>query len=263
VTNWVSLDDELDAWGATVAQRATLWWRDDDACSASAPLARLFAIAHEHRVPIAVAAIPHDSDETLAEAVTACAEATVVQHGYAHRNHAPSGERSAEFGAHRPLHVRLDEIAAGRDLLAQRFGRRFRPVMVPPWNRIGDDVVEALPSTGIRALSCFGPRVGSTPAAELRQANTHVDPIAWRRGRGFIGTDEAVGRIVAHLRARRTEEVDSSEPTGLLTHHLAFAEDAFDFVAELIARTSRHPAVRWLDPDSVFFTTNGAVTSGR
>jgi hypothetical protein len=248
---WNLLDDELDAWIGT-GPPATLWWRDDDACTASAPLTRLLAIASAHHVPVTIAAIPRDSDRALVDAVDASTQATVVQHGYAHVNHAPSGERSAEFGAHRPLQVRVDEIVAGHIALAERFGERLFPVLVPPWNRIGADLLPALASTGLRGLSCFGPRATAQAAPQLIQANAHVDPIAWRRGRAFIGTDQGVRRIVAHLRSRRSGEVDRGEATGLLTHHLAFADDAFQFVDDLIARTSRHPAVRWLNVDDVF-----------
>jgi hypothetical protein len=35
-------------------------------------------------------------------------------------------------------------------------------------------------------------------------------------------------------------------PTGLLTHHLVFDAAAWRFVAELLARTRRHPAARWV-----------------
>ncbi len=248
---WNLLVDELDDW-TRAGLTATLWWRDDDACTATPALARLLAIARAHTVPVAIAAIPRDSDAALVDAVHACAQTTVVQHGYAHRNHAPSGERSAEMGPHRPLHIRLDEIVSGRVGLAERFGERFRAVLVPPWNRIGEDLLPELASTGVRGLSRFGPRGTVDVAPRLIQANAHVDPIAWRRAHTFIGADEAVTRVVAHLRSRRKQEVDRDEPTGLLTHHLAFGDDAFDFVDHLIARTSRHPAVRWLNVDDVF-----------
>jgi len=201
---------------------------------------------------VAIAAVPQGADAALVDAVHACAETTVVQHGYAHRNHAPSGERSAEMGPHRPLQIRLNEIMSGRLALAERFGARFRPVFVPPWNRIGEDLLPELASTGVRGLSRFGPRGAEEAALLLIQVNAHVDPIAWRRGRAFIGTDEAVARVVAHLRARRKQEVDPDEPTGLLTHHLAFGADAFDFVDDLIGWSSRHPAVRWLKVDDIF-----------
>jgi len=242
---------ELDRWEA-LGRRATLWLRDDDACRDSPPLRRLLALAGEHDVPVAIAAIPAAVDATLDAAIAQCGRATLVQHGYAHRNHAPPGERSAEFGPGRHLHVRLDELRRGRERLAHAFGARFVPVLVPPWNRLADDVLPHLPGARFVALSRFGPRAASEAAACLPQTNAHVDPIAWRRDRQFVGTDAAVERLTAHLRARRERACDADEPTGLLTHHLAFGDAAWRFVDDLLALTRRHPAVAWLDVAQAF-----------
>ena len=258
---WALLARELDQWHAC-GRRATLWWRDDDAVRHSDALARLFAIACEQRVPVAIAAIPATCDASLVSAVSACREATVVQHGYAHVNHARAGERSSEFGAARSLRERADELARGHSRLVDSFGARFAPVFVPPWNRYGADLVAMLPASGLSGLSAFDSRSSARPAAGVVQVNTHVDPIAWRRGRAFIGAESAVGRVVLHLRARRVGAVDADEPTGLLTHHLAFDDPAFAFIAELFARTRQHAAVTWLDVRQAFGSEN-AVTSAR
>ena len=87
---WRILDDELRAWNG---RDVTLWWRDDDASSASPRLARLLAIARAHRVPVAIAAVPAQIEESLVDAIASSDTASVIQHGYAHRNHAPAGER--------------------------------------------------------------------------------------------------------------------------------------------------------------------------
>jgi hypothetical protein len=172
----------------------------------------------------------------------------VLQHGWAHANHRPSGERSAEYAADRPLAVMTAELARGREHLRDLFGARFLPVLVPPWNRIDDAVVAALPGLGFRALSVFGPRA----AAALATVNTHLDPIAWRAGRGFVGDAKALGDLVDHLAARRVGRVDADEPTGLLTHHLVHDAALWRFLDRLLARTAAHPAARWLDPRDVF-----------
>jgi len=261
MTSWVLLARELDEWQAC-GRRATLWWRDDDAVRDCDALARLFAIAREQRVSVAIAAIPATCDASLVSAVGLCPEATVLQHGYAHANHAQAGERSAEFGTGRSLGARRDELARGRARLAECFGQRFAPVFVPPWNRYGADVVAMLPAIGLSGLSAFDARSSAQPAPGVVQVNAHVDPIAWRRGRTFIGAQPAIGRVVAHLRARRTGEADTLEPTGLLTHHLAFDDAAFGFLAELVARTREHPAVTWLDARQAF-ELDDAITSAR
>jgi hypothetical protein len=260
---WQLLERELDCWQAA-NRRATLWWRDDDACRDSAALRKLLAIAGQQRVPVALAAIPAEADRTLADAIASCAHATIVQHGYAHRNHAPRGERSAELGADRPLAVRLAELEQGRQRLEWVSGARYVPVLVPPWNRIAGDIYPRLVSVGLRGLSCFGPRGARLAAPALPQVNTHVDLIAWRRDRLFIGADAAIGRLVAHLTARRLFEVDADEPSGILTHHLVLADAAWDFVRELCSRTRSHPAAAWLDVAHIFEpSTEDEVTSVR
>ncbi|HEX6136791.1 MAG TPA: polysaccharide deacetylase family protein [Casimicrobiaceae bacterium] len=248
---WQRLERELDLWGAQ-GRQATLWWRDDDASRDCDALRRLLEIATRHRVPVVVAAIPATSDASLAAAIARCDEAAIVQHGFAHLDRAPAGERSAELGNHRPRGERVVELVRGRETLARRFGTRFTPVLVPPWNRIAADVLEDLPGAGFAGLSCFGPRATARPVDGLLQVNAHVDLIAWRRDRSFIGADAAIERLAAHLRARRIGEADAGEPTGVLTHHLAFGGDAFAFLDELMARTCARGASAWLPARSVF-----------
>ena len=251
------LERELDAWAAS-SRCATLWWRDDDAERDSPALRRLVAIAQTHDVPVTIAAVPSTLDRSLDVALSACARATIVQHGYAHRNHARPGERSAELGDQRPVAARLDELAHGHERLAKAFGERFMSVLVPPWNRIATDIVAALAPAGYCGLSCFGPRAAAMPAPKLMQSNAHVDPIAWRRDRAFIGGDATIERLVRHLAGRRSGCI-ADEPTGLLTHHLAFAEDAWAFVDALMMRTRRHPAVAWLAAPDVFAGTDTLI----
>ena len=251
---------ELDAWGA-LGMQATLWWRDDDAERDSAPLRHLLGIARTHGVPIAIAAIPAGADRTLAEAIADCPPASVVQHGYAHANHAPAGERSAELGAHRSVPERIAELVRGRETLRTLFAHRFVPALVPPWNRIADDVVSALPGAKLRGLSCFGPRATREPAPGVVQMNTHVDLIAWRRDRRFIGAAAAVERLAAHLRARRAEEADASEPTGILTHHRVFDDEAFTFLDACCAFLGDHRAAAWVGAETIFSAP--AFTSGQ
>ncbi|HXR55727.1 MAG TPA: polysaccharide deacetylase family protein [Casimicrobiaceae bacterium] len=251
MTGWAGLERELDRWHAQ-GQPATLWLRDDDACRDTPALRRLLTLASSHGIPVAIAAIPATLDATLADALSRCREATLVQHGYAHRNHASADERSAELGDGRGVDVRIDELRRGRARLRSEFGDRFVSVLVPPWNRAGDALLPSLAPAGFAGLSRFGPRAAADAAPGLRQVNTHVDPIAWRRDRAFIGVDAALERLVAHLGARRECACDADEPTGLLTHHLAFDDAAWDFVDALLARTRRHPAAAWLDVAQAF-----------
>jgi hypothetical protein len=86
-----------------------------------------------------------------------------------------------------------------------------------------------------------------------------VDLIAWRRGRIFIGAHAAIERLVAHLEARREGAVDASEPTGVLTHHLDFDDDAWQFLSDVVVRTNAHGAATWIAAERAF----DPVTSDR
>jgi hypothetical protein len=263
---WQRLERELDAWRES-GRRATLWCRDDDACRDSAALQRLLGIARDMQVPVALAAIPAALESSLADAVAASELATVVQHGYAHRNQAPPGGRKWELGAHRPVSAIIAELEQGRAALARGFGERFAAVLVPPWNRIAPEVVVQLPDAGFRGLSTFGPRPAVHPAPGLTQCNTHVDLIAWRSGRVFVGADRAIERLTEHLTARREGAADPAEPTGILTHHLDLDDAGWRFLTELTARTRAHAAVQWLDVRAAFANDTGdaapPLTSGR
>jgi len=258
VSGWQHLHGELDAWRAA-GRRADLWCRDDDACRDSPALGRLLEITNGADVPIALAVIPALMEESLADRLEDAPLATIVQHGYAHKNHAPPGARNWELGAHRPIGQVIAELEEGRSALAERFGARFAPVLVPPWNRIDPAVTARLPAAGFQGLSTFGARETYLPFPGFVQCNTHIDLIAWRRGRAFIGTEAAIGRLVAHLEARREGGADPSEPSGILTHHLDLDAAAWQFLAELFARTREHGAAEWIDAHTAF----DAVISAR
>jgi peptidoglycan/xylan/chitin deacetylase (PgdA/CDA1 family) len=262
VTAWQQLDHELDLWRAE-GRAVTLWCRDDDACRDSPALQRLLAIAQTGSVPVALAAIPAALAPDLVDAVAKAEIVTVVQHGYAHRNHALPGERSRELGSHRPVSATVAELERGLGILRRAFGRRFAAVLVPPWNRIDADVAARLPDAGFHGLSTMGPRAAVHAVPGIVQCNTHVDLIAWRRDRAFTGVDAAIDRLVEHLRERRGGTADASEPTGILTHHLDMDAAGLQFVGDLIEHT-RKRGVEWLDVQSVFGAPAASgVTSGR
>lgn len=206
-----------------------------------------------------MAVIPALMEPSLVASLVDAPTTTVVQHGYAHRNHAAAGERNWELGGHRPVEEVIAELRTGRSHLAQTFGPRFLPVLVPPWNRIDPLVIARLGEAGLQGLSTFGVRSAASPVPAIVQCNTHVDLIAWRRGKTFVGTEAAIERLVAHLEARRKGTADPKEATGVLTHHLDFSGDAWQFLADLVARTKAHGGATWMDARAVF----RPVTSAR
>jgi hypothetical protein len=242
---WSDLERELDGW-ADASMTATLWWRDDDAAALNPDIERLVALADAHRVPLHLAAIPRDLSDDLVAALEGSAVVRILQHGYAHVDHAPKGAGSWELGDHRPQALVLEELARGFARLGQAFGERFLPVLVPPWTRIESALVARLPEVGLKALSTEGARTTRFAARNVLTLNAHCDPIKWKGGARFTGTERALDEIVRHLAARRQGRADVAEPTGLCTHHLAHDGETWDFVEALIERTLGHQAVRWI-----------------
>jgi hypothetical protein len=251
---WQEFEDELARW-VDLGRVATLWWRDDDAIDATPALDRLLALRARHDVGLGLAVIPERATAGLAARLADDTGTVVLQHGYAHQNHAAAGEKKMELGPHRPAMVVLGELGAGWMAMERLFGVRALPVMVPPWNRIAPVLVPTLPEIGLRGLSTFGPRKRVAPVAGLRQANTHVDPIDWHGGRGFVGEQAAISSLIRSLAIRRQagdESPAGKEPTGLLTHHLVQDEAVWSFIDRVIARLRAHSGVRILAPQEVF-----------
>jgi hypothetical protein len=237
---------------------ATLWWRDDDAAAASAELDRLLVVARD--VPIALAVIPALADRGLAaQLASAAAPVGVLQHGWRHADHATGGRKN-EFPPERPQPAAAADLFAGRARLAELFGGTALAVLAPPWNRFADRFLPLLATCGIGGISQAGPRRRRWPLPGVFAANVHVDLVDWGGGRGFVGEDVALDRLVGHLRGRRLAVFDRAEPTGIMTHHRVQDGAAEKFLDRLLALTLAHPAACWLGAGEVF--ASGIAGSG-
>jgi hypothetical protein len=252
MAKWPDLMAEFDRW-EEAGKVATLWWRDDDAVAPTARLGRLLSIASG--VPVSLAVIPADAEQELAQWLADYlrsapkASIAILQHGWRHLNHSGVGKKS-EFPAKRPRPEMASELAAGRARLADLFGTQAQPVLVPPWNRFDDSLLGLLACCGLTGISRA--RSASSRASGIIEVNIHVDLVAWKGSRGFVGEDAALGGLVEHLRSRRLQAVSAEGPTGILTHHLV-QDDATDaFLDRLIAVSVAHPAVLWLDAGEIF-----------
>ncbi|MEO1248339.1 MAG: hypothetical protein AAFW76_00735 [Pseudomonadota bacterium] len=247
---WIDLFAELDRWQRE-NRTARFWWRDDDAQRVTTPLAQLVELSGLHGIPLLLAVIPEGSEPDLASHIAASgAPVTVAQHGIAHRNNAPEGEKKTE------LHDRMLDnpefvgaLKDGRHHLADLFGPAFLPVMVPPWNRIGPGIAGKLGGWDYAGLSVDGPP--RPEAGTLAQVNTHLDLIDWRADKAFIGPDRALTALIDHLAHRRETPADGSA-IGLLTHHLDHGRPLWAFLSQLFGLLGGHPAVQWADPSDLF-----------
>jgi len=239
MTGWPAVEQELARWRET-GREPVIWWRDDDAADATPALDRLIALQQAHRVPLALAVVPAGATSALAGRLSQAPEIDLLQHGYAHTNHAPvSDGKKEELGAHRPEMIVLGELGTGWMALERLFGPRVLPVLVPPWNRIAPGLVPALPEIGYRGLSTFGIRRRVSPVSGLVQVNTHVDLIDWRTRR-FAGIETVLAVFVQALASSRI----SGEPIGLLSHHLAMDEAAWDFLQSFWGKVGGMPGMK-------------------
>jgi hypothetical protein len=106
----------------------------------------------------------------------------------------------------------LAELARGLDVLGRNFGDRFAAVLVPPWNHIADAIVARLPDVGLRGCPRWATS-GPKPGRGIVQCNTHVDVIAWRRERAFIGVEaRSIVSLRTCARAATAAWIPTSQP---------------------------------------------------
>lgn len=255
---WAELDSALDTLART-GRRLGLWWRDDDAVQPSPALDRLLALSEGTGVPVAIAAIPSQAGHGLAVRLAAAPQASVLVHGFSHANHAPVGEKKAEFGLHRDLPEMEHELRSGLAMARALFGEKLVPVFVPPWNRCTPELAPALARAGYAALSLFGDR--KTPdMAGLPLVNTHLDPIDWHGTRSLAHPARLLAGLAQAILRRVGGIADAGEPIGLLTHHAVHDEAVWQFCERLLATLRNSGAI---DPVSAndMFNAQGRCTT--
>lgn len=245
---WNALGDRLDRL-AEGGEPAGFWLRDDDAVAPGPALDRLIGMARDAGAPLALAVIPARAGPSLARAVDPLDHVTILQHGFAHADHAAPGAKKSELGPERPVGAVLAELAEGRARLAMF--ARVQPILVPPWNRIAEPVAARLPELGFKAVSLYGDRDPEPEPARILRLNTHLDPVAWRGDRGFVGRPAALAMLIRRLDRLLQGSADRREPTGILTHHLVHDGETFDFLADLFGMIGNHDAARWLSAESL------------
>jgi hypothetical protein len=250
---WQALSEEVALWSET-GKEVTLWWRDDDAIAPSGELSRLEQLARKYDIPLSLAVIPQSANPELGQSLGSHPATTyVLVHGLDHHNYAVEGEKKSEFAASRPLNEMKEALRQALHLsMGQQFSGKCLPVLVPPWNRIPQSLVACLFELGFKGLSTYKARDLPNAPQGLVINNCHVDPINWKAQKSFLGEVETLALITGHLSARRTNEADFAEITGILTHHLVQDAKTWAFLEKFAAWTKEQPSVRWLDAHEVF-----------
>ena len=248
-TAWHALKSELSAI-KNAHEKIDIWWRDDDAVSATPALTRLLELSAKVHAPVALAVIPGQLQADLSAAL-AKANCDILLHGIAHQNHAPHDQKKQELG-YQSLPALTSGLRDGVQLLQARFPRQALRVLVPPWNRIDPELVPLLPEIGITGLSTFKWRPNPLAANGLLQVNTHCDPIAWRDGGGLRPEAELVLECVRLLQEARREPRAAREPLGLLTHHLVHDAAIWAFLERLFHVLATSGAVNFVSARTIF-----------
>ena len=223
------------------------WLRDDDAVTDTPELCLLEAWAGAAHTQVLLAVIPAKADEKLAAFVAGSKQLCPCVHGWAHKNHASEEEKKMELGDHRPPNIVCGELKTGLKTVYDLFGGDALAVLVPPWNRISDQVVEVLPSLGFEGLSTFGSEVAITTPNGLKVVNCQLDLIDWRGTRKCRPHDELVRELAGHIEERAPDGL----PIGILGHHLVHDDAAWQFLHELLEVT-RSGEARFVSPRDVF-----------
>jgi len=252
--DWSPVDQALDRAGDR-GGAIRFWWRDDDAVAHTPQLDRLLALSRRVRAGVALAVIPRELEPSLGERLRTDGAALALVHGWSHANHAPAGEKKAEFGAHRSVDAMAAEAEQALRIAREKLGRRLLPVFVPPWNRVSPELVRRLPQAGFTGLSAFNDRKAASPVEGLLQVNTHVDPIDWHGTRSLVDPDRIVASLAAAIDRRAVGEADREEPIGLLTHHLIHDEVIWTFCEKLMMHLAARQ-IPILRPDEVFSARN-------
>ncbi|HEX6442346.1 MAG TPA: polysaccharide deacetylase family protein [Stellaceae bacterium] len=239
---WSGLTDELNRWGEA-GRVARFWWRDDDAIAATPQLEALLRLVGD--VPVALAVIPALVESDLADALLSRPYVAVLQHGWSHTNHHALGKKS-EFPASRNAAEVATELRAGANRLRALFGSRFVPILAPPWNRFAPEFVPLLAPAGILALSTMARPQTVWDESGIAHIDAHLDPVAWKADRGFIGTEPGLDLLLGHLRAQRLRGTAAASTIGILTHHLVMDRPTAAFLEQMIAMLAAHSAASWV-----------------
>jgi peptidoglycan/xylan/chitin deacetylase (PgdA/CDA1 family) len=243
---WDALAAELDHW---TGRPATVWWRDDDAVAATAPLHRLLDLRARLGVPLALAVVPARVEPGLAAALPARG-VDVLVHGWDHANHAGPGAPMAEFPAGRdPAEVRA-QLRRGLTRLGELFGARLLPVLVPPFSQLAPSLADSVRGAGFGHVSLDRDFTG----IGLRCVNVHADVIDWPAGTAAAPVT-VVRALISALRLRRLGLVARDAPVGVMTHHLVHDAAIWTLTETTLTRLAAHPGARFAPIPQIFAGT--------
>jgi hypothetical protein len=223
--------------------RFRMWWRDDDGYCDTTELRRL--LIARRNAPIALAVIPGLLDATLVNLVDGIDGVSVFQHGWKHINWSGEESRPSEFPEFRPPSEASVELRDGLKLLEVSFGRRFHPVLVPPWHSCPRWLLDDAARLGYLAVSRETPLFPLLSRGSGQELNVEIDTSDWTARGAFIGALELTRRIVRAFEIRIKWSAESA-PIGLLTHHAFLTSSDCDCLSLFVRLLEEFDAVEWV-----------------
>ena len=210
----------------------TFFLRCDDVVKPDRAFLRVFRLFKKAELPLSCAVIPALAAPSLAAFFLAETAAgtrlEALQHGLSHAEHSGNRYLKQEFGPSRSYKEQRADIAGGKKLMKELFGKSS-PVFVPPFHLYNSDTLKALASLGFKAVSA---------SRKLKE------PLP--RGLAFLGTRVTVNEYELELKPRalslsllksRTLAAlkEGSSPAGIYFHHADIKGKDFGTFAEYVS----------------------------
>lgn len=144
--------------------------RFDDIGPYRSGLADLLGQLDAREIPVLLAVIPSQLDDSMARVIGRLKHALVFQHGCRHLNRKAQGWLD-EFPAHLERQAVSKEIAQGRQMLESKLGIEICGY-VPPWNNTADQTIRILEAQGYVFYSA---QSNNSPASRLAKLDITFD----------------------------------------------------------------------------------------
>ncbi len=246
MSHWQTLSEEIQQW----QQPIPFWWRDDDAIEDSDALQQMLAMAKRFQIPVHLAVIPQRLKHSLncIKELQHKSDCYVLQHGFDHTSYASPEQRKIELGGTQSITQLTDKLLQGRQILADNFESQYLDILVPPWNRISEELSEKLPAIGYKQLSVLAsPKLKETDFL----VNVHIDIINWKE-RAFAGEEIVIEKIRQYLAHSRTQNLKNFKPCGIMTHHLDHDPQCWQFLDKFFTFCQQHSQLQWLSGEDLF-----------
>jgi hypothetical protein len=136
-----------------------LFIRNDDVWTLDQSFRAFFDLMLGQKIPVVYGVIPAKLQEDAARFLRRAKEKDpelldIVQHGYAHVNHAPAGDHHKyEFGETRTYAEQYEDIAKGMQIMRHAFGESLTPGFIPPYHSDDASTIDAIEALGIPLYS--------------------------------------------------------------------------------------------------------------